>query len=171
MYLPVDYTWLSSTTIHICICPPKVFEMFQIRNQFLYLIVYIFPEPNTSWYDPSSSMSLLHFESIAYFSHSKKLVGPSWEPRRGHTSIFLTGMLVPEQISTTQKNRMTLNPNPRKIECPKIQTQKNRMTQDVMLVKVWINMKSYYYFMFFSTVCCWFKGFKCVIQKLEDPKK
>ena len=25
--------------------------------------------------------------------------------------------------------------------------------------------------MFFSTVCSSFKGFKCVIQKLEDPKK
>ena len=31
-------------------------------------------------------------------------------------------------------------------------------------------MKSYYDFMFFSTVCYSFKGFKCVIQKLEDPK-
>ena len=54
----------------------------------------------------------------------------------GHTSISLTGMLVREQISTTQKNRMTLNSNPKKIECPKIQTQKNRMTQDAMVVKV-----------------------------------
>ena len=44
------------------------------------------------------------------------------------------------------------------------------MTQDAMLVKVRINMKSYYDFMFFSTVCSSFKGFKCVIQKLEDPK-
>ena len=69
------------------------------------------------------------------------------------------------------KNRMTLNSNPPKIECPKIQTKKNRMTQDAMFVKVWINMKNYYYFMFFSTVCSSFKGFKCVIQKLEDPKK
>ena len=25
--------------------------------------------------------------------------------------------------------------------------------------------------MFFSTVCCLFEGFKCVTQKLEDPKK
>ena len=25
--------------------------------------------------------------------------------------------------------------------------------------------------LFFSTVCSSFKGFKCVIQKLEDPKK
>ena len=49
---------------------------------------------------------------------------------------FLTGMLVREQISTTQKNRMTLNSNPRKIERAKIQTQKNRMTQDAMFVKV-----------------------------------
>ena len=32
-------------------------------------------------------------------------------------------------------------------------------------------MKSYYDFMFFSTVCSSFKGFKCVIQKLEDPNK
>ena len=37
----------------------------------------------------------------------------------GHTSIFLTGMLVQEQISTTQKYRMTLNLNP-----------KNRMPQN-----------------------------------------
>ena len=54
----------------------------------------------------------------------------------GYTSISLTGMLVREQISTTQKNRMTLNSNPRKIECPKIQTHKNRMKQDAMVVKV-----------------------------------
>ena len=39
----------------------------------------------------------------------------------GHTSISLTGMLVREQISTTQKNRMTINLNPQKLECPKIQ--------------------------------------------------
>ena len=25
--------------------------------------------------------------------------------------------------------------------------------------------------LFFSTVCSSFKGFKCVIQKLEDPKQ
>ena len=54
----------------------------------------------------------------------------------GHTNIFLTGMLVREQISTTQKSRMTLNSNPQKIECPKIQTQKNRVTQDAIFVKV-----------------------------------
>ena len=42
----------------------------------------------------------------------------------GHTGISLTGMLVREQISTTQKIRMTLNSNPKKIESPKIQTQK-----------------------------------------------
>ena len=34
----------------------------------------------------------------------------------GHTSISLTGMLVRQQISTTQKSRMTLNSNPKKIE-------------------------------------------------------
>ena len=54
----------------------------------------------------------------------------------GYTSTSLTGMLVREQISTTQKNRMTLNSNSKKIECPKIQTQKNRMNQDAMVVKV-----------------------------------
>ena len=30
MYLPLDYTWLSSATIHIRICPLKVLKMFQI---------------------------------------------------------------------------------------------------------------------------------------------
>ena len=54
----------------------------------------------------------------------------------GHTSISLTGMLVREQISTTQKNRMTLNLNPKRVKCPKIQTQKNRMTQYPVVVKV-----------------------------------
>ena len=54
----------------------------------------------------------------------------------GHTNIFLTGMLVREQISTIQKNRMTPNSNPRKIECPKFKPKKNRMTQDAMFVKV-----------------------------------
>ena len=53
-------------------------------------------------------------------------------PKGGHTSISLTGMLIREQISNTQKSRMTLNSNPQKIECPKIQTQKNRMNQDAM---------------------------------------
>ena len=33
---------------------------------------------------------------------------------RGGTSISLTGMIVREQISTTQKSRMTLNSNPKK---------------------------------------------------------
>ena len=89
----------------------------------------------------------------------------------GHTSISLTGMLVREQISTTQKSRMTLNSNPQKIECPKIQPPKNSMTRDAMFVEVRINMKSYYDFMFFSTVCSSCKGFKCVTQKLEDPEK
>ena len=51
------------------------------------------------------------------------------------------------------------------------QTQKNRITQDAMFVEVRINMKSYYDFMFFSTVCSSCKGFKCVTQKLEDPKQ
>ena len=32
----------------------------------------------------------------------------------GHTSILLTGMLVREQISITQKSRMTPNSNPKK---------------------------------------------------------
>ena len=32
-------------------------------------------------------------------------------------------------------------------------------------------MKNYHDFMFFSTVCCSFEGFKCGTQKLEDPKK
>ena len=48
----------------------------------------------------------------------------------GHTSISLTGMLVLEQIATTQKSRMTLNSNQQNIECLKIQTQKNRMPQN-----------------------------------------
>ena len=66
---------------------------------------------------------------------------------------------------------MTLNSNPQKIECPKIQTQKNRITQDAMFVEVQINMESYYDFMFFSTVCSSCKGIKFMTQKLEDPKK
>ena len=44
------------------------------------------------------------------------------------------------------------------------------MTQDVMFGEVRINMKSYYDFMFLGTVCSSCKGFKCVTQKLEDPK-
>ena len=51
---------------------------------------------------------------------------------------------------------------------PQNSNPKNRMTQDAMFVKVSINKKSYYYFMFFSTVCSSFKG---LVQKLEDPKK
>ena len=39
-----------------------------------------------------------------------------------------------------------------------------------MFVKVGINMESCYDFMFFGTVCSSFQGFKCMIQKLEDPK-
>ena len=37
-------------------------------------------------------------------------------------------------------------------------------------VKVWINMKSYYRFMIFNTVCSSFKGFQCVVQKYVYPK-
>ena len=99
------------------------------------------------------------------------IIGAFFPGGRGDTSISLTGMFVREQISTAQKSRMTLNSNPPKIECPKIQTQKNRMTQDAMFVEVRINMKSYYDFMFFSTACSSYKGFKCVKQKMEDPKK
>ena len=53
-------------------------------------------------------------------------------------------MLVREQISTTPKNRMTLNSNPQKNRMPQNSNPKNRMNQDVMVVKVWINMKSYH---------------------------
>ena len=68
--------------------------------------------------------------------HNNKFSYPIVNPGGGgHTSISLTGMLVQKQISTTQKSRMTLNSNPQKIECPKIQTQKNRMTQDASLSK------------------------------------
>ena len=46
----------------------KCLKMFLIRNQFLYLIKSTFSgDPNTSGDDPS----LLHSESIAYFSLSK----------------------------------------------------------------------------------------------------
>ena len=75
---------------------------------------------------------------------------------------------------------MTLNSNPQKIECPKIQTQKNRMTQDAMFVEVRINMKSYYDFMFFSTVLFMQRIQVCgtkigrpkkIARNLSDPKK
>ena len=45
---------------------------------------------------------------------SKRILGPGGGG--GYTSISLTGMLIREQISTTPKNRMTLNSNPKKIE-------------------------------------------------------
>ena len=48
---------------------------------------------------------------IASELHMKKTDGV---PQGGYTSISLTGMLVREQTSTTQKNRMTLNSNPKK---------------------------------------------------------
>ena len=44
------------------------------------------------------------------------------------------------------------------------------MTQDAMFVKVRINMKSYYDFMFFSTVCSSLTGFKCYTET-GRPKK
>ena len=58
-------------------------------------------------------------------------------PRGGGTQAFFERDLVREQMSTTQKNRMTLISNPKKIECPKFQTQKNRKThpEDAMFVK------------------------------------
>ena len=40
----------------------------------------------------------------------------------------------------------------------------------IWFVKVWMNMKSYYDFIFFITVRSSFKEFKCVIQKLDDLK-
>ena len=66
---------------------------------------------------------------------------------------------------------MTLNSNPKKIECPKIQTQKNRMTQDAMFVEVRINMKSYYDFMFFSTVLFFMQRIQVCDTKIGRPKK
>ena len=95
---------------------------------------------------------------------------------RGGTQAFFDRDARPRTNFNYPKSRITLNSNPPKIECPKIQTQKNRMTQDAIFVEVRINMKSYYdfmffmFFMFFSTVCSSCKGFKCVTQKLEDPK-
>ena len=65
---------------------------------------------------------------------------------------------------------MTLNSNPKKIECPKIQTQKNRMTQDAMFVEVRINMKSYYDFMFFSAVF-FMQRIQVCDTKIGRPKK
>ena len=59
---------------------------------------------------------------------------------------------------------------PKKIECPKIQTQNNRMTQDEMVVKVWINMKSYYEFIF--QYCVFFiQRIQVSDTKIERPKK
>lgn len=40
----------------------------------------------------------------------------------------------------------------------------------IWFVKVWMSMKSYCDFIFFSTVRSSFKEFKCVIQKLDDLK-
>ena len=54
----------------------------------------------------------------------------------------------PRTNFNSPRNRMALHSNPKN----RI-TQKNRMTQDAMFVKVWMNMKIYYDFMFFSTVC------------------
>ena len=56
-----------------------------------------------------------------------KLNGPG-----GYSSISLTGMLVREKFSATQKNRMSLNSNPRIIELTEILQNldpKNRITQ------------------------------------------
>ena len=39
-------------------------------------------------------------------------------------------------LNYPQKNRMTLKFKSKKVKCPKIQTPKNRMTQDAMFVKV-----------------------------------
>ena len=50
--------------------------------------------------------------------------------QRVHASISLTGMLVRAKISASQKNIMTLNSNQKKIERPKIQAPKNKITQD-----------------------------------------
>ena len=95
----------------------------------------------------------------------------SFKPQGGHTSISLTGMLVQEQISITQKSRMTPNSNPKKIECPKIQTQKNRMTQDAMFVEVRINMKSYYDFDVFQYCVFFMQRIQVCDTKIGRPKK
>ena len=57
-------------------------------------------------------------------------INPSSEPREktrregGHTGISLKSMLVRAQISTTQRNRMTLNLNPQKKNDPKFKPRK-----------------------------------------------
>ena len=55
-------------------------------------------------------------------------INSSSKPRRGnarrHTSISLKGILVPSQISTTQRNRMSLNSKPEKKNDPKFKARK-----------------------------------------------
>ena len=148
----------------------QLFEPKNLLKKKRMLLGYICCDTNGSAWKPSSSGTLFGpLDRLAKLTCCGSTY--MYTQGGGHTSISLTLMLVREQISTTQKSRMTLNSNPQKIECPKIQTQKNRMTQDATFVEVRINMKSYYDFMFFSTVCSSCKGFKCVTQKLEDPRK
>ena len=90
-----------------------------------------FGKQSVAWYACEASLGKERYVGLNEWKIRRSVCS-----RGGHTSISVTGMLVREQISTTQKNRMTLNLNPKKIECPKIQTPKNRMTQDVMVVKV-----------------------------------
>ena len=65
-------------------------------------------------------MSLLFADLVSFRKMSEMA-----KPGGGRTSISSTGMLVREQISTTPKNRMPQNSNP-----------KIRMTEDAMFVKV-----------------------------------
>ena len=58
-------------------------------------------------------MYLQHLTSLDTLHLGKSQnTNSQWEG--GHTSIFLTGMLIREQISTARKRRMTQNSNPKK---------------------------------------------------------
>ena len=86
-------------------------------------------------YNPGKSFKFYSFQgqNFKIFLISTNKQGP--RGGGGHTSISLTGMLVREQISTTQKSRMTLNSNPQKIECPKFKPKKIELLKTQCLSK------------------------------------
>ena len=95
-------------------------------------------------------------------------INSSSKPRRGnarrHTSISLKGMLVPAQISTTQRNRMSLNSNPEKrmTQNSKPEKQNNLRSKLQKMGAYCICTISYYHIISYTSVAD-FQSISCLM--------
>ena len=91
-------------------------------------------------------------------------INSSSKPRRGNASISLKGMLVPAQISTTQRNRMSLNSNPEKrmTQNSKPEKQNNLRSKLQKMGAYCICTISYYHIISYTSVAD-FQSISCLM--------